>query len=125
MGDIVRDKLRADLAESIRWAERTKFWRDFWKSAKDSVFRIGIILSVFFAVGLAHRGEWRAAKALGAGFVYVVLLGLADALADRIAVRRQVLHDRAARVGLVRRKRESPASFERRIALQEQMADLP
>lgn len=116
----MHEKLKQQLAESIRQAERAKFWRDFRQSAKDSVFRIGIILSIFFAVGLAHRGEWRAAKTLGAGFVYAVLLGLADAWADQIAGR---LHDRAARVGLVRRKRESSTSFERRIALQEQMAD--
>lgn len=125
MGDIVRDKLRADLAESIRWAERAKFWRDFWKSAKNSVFRIGLILSIFFAIDLAHRGEWRPAKALGVGLAYAALLGLTMAWANRAVVRGEVLHDRAARVGIVRRRRESSASFERRIALQEQMADLP
>lgn len=125
MDDILHDKLRADLAGSVRWAERAKFWQDFHRSFSLSITKIGLIASIFFAIDLASRGEWRPVKALGVGLLCALLLGLVDAWARRSTTRRKVLADRAARVGLVRRRRESAESFERRIVLQEQMADRP
>lgn len=125
MGDILHDKLRSDLAGSVRRAERAKFWQDFRRSFSLSITTIGLIASIFFAIDLASRGDWRPVKALSVGLLYALVQGWVDAWARRSTARRKVLADRASRVGLVRRRRESAESFKRRIVLQEQMADRP
>lgn len=125
MGNIVRDKLRVDLAESIRWAERAKFWRDFCRFTKE-FFARGFIYGCMFRAGIdLAANNWIMAVRLSLWLCVASVIGICAAWQIRRKTRRKVLFDRAARVGLVRRSRESSASFERRIALQEQMADLP
>lgn len=125
MSDILHDKIKGQLVDAVKRAESLKFWRDARRVFASSVFKIGLIASVLFAVDLAHRGEWRPFKTLVVGFTYAALLGLATAWSNRTATRREILHERGRRVFVVRKPRESAKDFERRIALQEQMADRP
>ena len=123
MRDIVKEKISADLASANRTAEKLRFRADFW-----GMLRLNwpiYLAIVFAAVALeaAHHHDFR--PAIGFIFVgfYSVLHAFTEAWLNRRHDRCEALHARARRVFVVRRRRESLASFERRIAVQERFLE--
>lgn len=121
MGDLLKEKISADLAIANRTAEKLRFRADFWSMLRENW---PIYLAVLFtasSVDAASHHDWR--LVLGAVFVgcYSVLHAIVEAFLNRRRDRLEAL--RARRVFIVRRRRESRESFEQRIAVQERYLD--
>lgn len=123
MGDLLKEKISADLAIANRAAEKLRFRADFWGMLREN-WPIYLAI-VFAAVALeaAYHRDFR--PVIGLVFVgfYSALHAFVDASLNRRRDRLEALHARARRVFIVRRRRESRESFEQRIAVQERYLD--
>lgn len=123
MGDIVKEKISADLATASRTAEKLRFRADFWGMLRENWPIYMAIVFAAVALEAAHHHDFR--PAIGFIFVgfYSALHAFTEACLNRRHDRREALHARARRVFIVRRRRESLASFEQRVAVQERYLD--
>ena len=121
MGDLLKEKISADLAIANRTAEKLRFRADFWSMLRENWPIYLVVLFTASAVDAASHHDWR--LILGAVFVgcYSVLHAIVEAFLNRRRDRLEAL--RARRVFIVRRRRESRESFEQRIAVQERYLD--
>ena len=123
MGDLLKEKIAADLATANRTAEKLRFRADFWDMLRKNWPVYLAVLFAAAAIDAAHHHDWR--LVIGAVFVafYSVLHALVEAFLNRRRDRLEALRTRARRVFIVRRRRESRESFEQRIAVQERYLD--